>query len=491
MGDGPRADALAAAVQVAGHGVAEIADGRVVEADERFCELTGYTREELLRLPGLDPLLPPSLRGGRDQAVADVLAVASTAPAAAVLLRRDGVPVDVAITARDLDAGDGVRRTLVLVADATEQVRQREQLRAFADVLQRMPLGMILWRVEDAADPLSLRVLAINRAAAAGSGRRPDELVGRTIADLFGGEQARARADGLVRAHRTRQVIDLGEYESKGGDGFFVPGTYRRAVIPLAGDLVASLIENVTARREADRHRRDLLQRILDAAGEERRRVAVGLHDDVIQTLAATLFELDAVRRAAGEHDGVTTAVGRAETAVRGVIGRLRSLVFELTPPELDEGLEVAVDVAAGKIFEGTTTRVTSRFDLDVEPDGDTAAIVYLIVAEALANARRHAAASRVEVELRSDDDWLVGAVRDDGRGAADLVTPPGHLGLRTLRERVELLGGTCSVESRPGTGTAVSFRVPTTANGGRPTTVAGPADSPGRVGASGPPLLP
>jgi signal transduction histidine kinase len=141
--------------------------------------------------------------------------------------------------------------------------------------------------------------------------------------------------------------------------------------------------------------------------------------------------------------------------------------VFDLAPPELEEGLAAGVEVVAATTFAGSGTNVELDLALEVEPDGDTAMTVYRIVAEALVNARRHAEASNVRVELASDQRWLTGSVADDGRGAAELVTPPGHLGLRTMRERAEVLGGVAAVRSTPGEGTVVSFRVPVRTDGG------------------------
>jgi PAS domain S-box-containing protein len=460
-GGDDRAGAALAAVAELGFGVAEISGGRLVDVDDRIVEMLGYSRDELLSLPDLAPLFLPDRRRGLVDLIDRVLAGDdATLPGAGFLLRRNGTPIEVWYSARTHVDDAGARRLLLVIRDATHEARQRDELAAYVEVFQRMPMGLVIWRVEDPDDPASLRLVAVNRAATAGSGMRPAELVGRTFADIFTGPSGRPRAEAILEAHRTRALRDLGEIVATESDGFFGPGTYRRAVIPLPGDMVASLIENVTARREADRHRRELLERILDAGAEERRRIAVGLHDDVIQTLAAAALELDATRRRR-DLEVLDGAAADVETSIRAVIGRLRGLVFELAPPELEEGLAAGVDVAAHRLFAGTPTQVATTFDLAVEPDPETREMAYRIVAEALANVRRHAAADSVAVDLRSDERWLTGTVADDGQGTEDLVTPPGHLGLRTMKERAELLGGTCAVRSAPGEGTTVEFRVP------------------------------
>lgn len=459
-----RLAAVLSALEALGFATVELEGTRIVDASPQFCELVGYSLEELRALPDVGPVFPPSQRALALEHLRTSMSGDIGFPTTAVLMRRDGIPVEVSTAGRPLTT-DPPRRWLALVRDARDEARQRVQLAAYAEVLQRMPMGMLLWRVEDLEDPSSARVVAANRAATAGSGLRPAEVLGRTAGELFGMTSGLARPDLILEAHRTRQIRDLGEVHIADTEGPFAPGIYRRAMIPLPGDLVASLIENVTSRREADRHRRDLLQRILEAGGEERRRVAVGLHDDVIQVLAASLLDIEAAKRQPDDA-AVDGAYKVVEERLRAVIARLRALVFELLPPELEEGLAAGVDVAAEKTFAGTGTRVETVFDLEVEPDVETRAMAYQIVAEGLTNARRHAEASTVTIELRSDDRWLVGVVHDDGKGAEELVTPPGHLGLRTMRERAELLGGHCSIRSTPGGGTTVEFRVPTHAAG-------------------------
>lgn len=454
--------ALLRALDELGFATVELDGPRVVDADRRFGELVGYTLDELQALPDVTRLLLPERRSAGADLLTGARRGGSRSSTTASLLRRDGVPVEVwAAVAPVGERGDG--RLLAIVRDASEDARRREELAAFSQVLQRMPVGLLLWRVEDQDDAASLRLVSVNRAATAGSAARPADLIGRRIGEVFSGPDGERRAGVILEAHRTRRVLDLGEGDVLAGSGIFGPGTYRQAMVPLAGDIVASLIENVTARREEERRRRELLQRVVDAGNEERGRIAVGLHDDVIQALAASALEVGAVRRHP-EHDA-DEALARVEETLRRTIGTLRRLLFDLTPPELDEGLAAAIEVAADQHFTGTGTTVRTRVDLAVEPSRETASTVYRIVAEALTNARRHAGASTVEVVVRADDVALEGVVRDDGRGGTfDEV--PGHLGLRTMRERAELLGGRCTVGPRTEGGTEVAFRVPVAGQG-------------------------
>lgn len=460
-----RLEALLGALDELGYATVETVAGRIVAASPRFCELVGYGVDVLLAWPDVTPLFVPDRR----QADRDLIARAERGepafPTTMLLLRGDGTPVTVVAGGRPMGGADDTRLVL-LVRDASDDTYRREQLAAYSEVLQRMPVGMLLWRIEDPDDPASPRIVAANRAATAGSAVRAGDLLGKTVAEAFPGPAGKSTAELILDAYRTRRVRDLGEEHLPEGEGPYGPGTYRRAIVPLPGDVVVSLIENVSTRRERDRHRQELLRRIVDAGDEERRRVAADLHDDVIQSLAALLLELDASQRGA-DPAAVEQSRRRVEDSLRSTIGRLRRLVFDLAPPELDEGLAAGVDIAAEKTFAGTATNVVTSIDLADEPDAETRAVIYRMVAEALTNVRRHADADTVWIELRSEDGWLLVSVRDDGRGAEELVTPPGHLGLRTMRERAQLLGGTASVQSTPGQGTVVGFRVPLHPAGG------------------------
>ena len=101
---------------------------------------------------------------------------------------------------------------------------------------------------------------------------------------------------------------------------------------------------------------------------------------------------------------------------------------------------------------------------MDEEPDPDLRALLYRIAQESVANARKHADAKRVEIDVASADGGISLVVRDDGRGfVADPAAPPepGHFGLSTLVERAELAGGWSRVTSTPGEGTTVECWLP------------------------------
>ena len=143
----------------------------------------------------------------------------------------------------------------------------------------------------------------------------------------------------------------------------------------------------------------------------------------------------------------------------------MRSLVFELRPAGLaDTGLEHALRTHAAAIegriglpvaFEARVDRAAPALPLETQE------AVYRIAQEALHNVVRHARASRVRVDLDTDAAAVRLRVVDDGVGFDPERVPAGHLGLDGMRSRAERLGGTLSVDARPGRGTSLDLRIP------------------------------
>jgi signal transduction histidine kinase len=206
-----------------------------------------------------------------------------------------------------------------------------------------------------------------------------------------------------------------------------------------------------------------LVARLVEVSEAERRELAGDIHDDPIQKLVAVNMRLQLLRRTLSEpahHEAVDELLG----VVKVSIGSLRNLLFELRPSVLDEdGLAPALVQYLDRWGEGVELAIDNR--LTREPPGDTRVICYRIAQEALANVRKHAEASRVDVLLSERDRGFFVRIKDDGRGfdPADGTSDgvPGHLGLASMRERAELAGGWCRVFSLAGGGTTVEFWLP------------------------------
>jgi PAS domain S-box-containing protein len=212
--------------------------------------------------------------------------------------------------------------------------------------------------------------------------------------------------------------------------------------------------------------RRELARRLEHAQEIERRKIAADLHDDPIQVMSAVDMRLQML---VNFPDSVSRQeLEELESELRGAIERLRSMLFELRPSTLErEGLVPALRLYLEHTARATGWEVEVHDALGPEPDPDLAALVYRIGQEAVANARKHANASRVDIDIESAGDGISLRVRDDGVGFtidADAIVP-GHLGLPTMIERAELAGGWIRVRSEPGLGSTVECWLPVDAS--------------------------
>ena len=180
------------------------------------------------------------------------------------------------------------------------------------------------------------------------------------------------------------------------------------------------------------------------------RRVERDLHDGTQARLVALGVTLSRIERRLPDPESRDLVVN-ARTAVTDALAELRDIVRGLHPPALDDGLEVALSTLVAR----SAVPVQLAVSLAERPPDATASAVYFTVAELLTNVARHAAASRVWVDLREEGTWLRLAVRDDGHGGAG--SRPGGTGLSGLERRASALDGALTVDSPPGGPTVVT----------------------------------
>jgi signal transduction histidine kinase len=231
------------------------------------------------------------------------------------------------------------------------------------------------------------------------------------------------------------------------------------AMLPLA----VSLGRRVE-RAQLDRSK--MMRHALLASDLERRRIAQDLHDGVIQDLAGLGYVLPTAQREI--HEGGNLAVARttlerATTMLQQDVVRLRSLLTDLYPPDLQgQGLVSAVGDLVQTITADAGLDATVRIDPEFDVPVDAGRLAYRVVREGLRNVVKHAGASRVEVEVSREDDEVVVRVADDGRGLGEPTeTRRGHLGLRLLKDTLSDFGGQLELEPGAREGTSLNARFP------------------------------
>ncbi len=216
----------------------------------------------------------------------------------------------------------------------------------------------------------------------------------------------------------------------------------------------------------AGEHRlRGLARAVWRVQEEERRRLARELHDGLGQTLTALKNQLEwLARRSAAGSEAAQEASLAAQVAGQA-LQETRELSRLLRPAALDDmGLETALRSLCRSLAEGTGLAIDLEAQgLDRRLDADLETVVFRIAQEALANVLRHSGAERARLAVECADGRIRLLVADRGRGF-DPAAPGGGgdgIGLRGIRDRVELFGGRFQLESRPGEGTRLAVELP------------------------------
>ncbi len=225
---------------------------------------------------------------------------------------------------------------------------------------------------------------------------------------------------------------------------------------------VAELVQELRRKEEV---RTLLLQKVIGAQEEERKRISRELHDQTGQTLTSLMMGLKCLEE--NSPVGSRCHLDELRQTVRRTLDDLHRLSLELRPPLLDDmGLQAAVSryVEQWRELHRLDVEMHIRWECPERLSHEVEVAVYRIVQEALTNVVKHANASHVSVLLRCEGDKLSVVVEDDGCGFdtdAKQQEAGDRLGLFGMEERAQLVGGSLTVEASPGQGTAVYLRVP------------------------------
>lgn len=249
----------------------------------------------------------------------------------------------------------------------------------------------------------------------------------------------------------------------------FAVGAIESALLVRAERDHADAVAELVAAAERVAFKREMLGAILTAQETERARVSRDLHDDIGQALTSVLLGLRLVESSlAGDEVDLDDARHRTEDVrelVADALRRTRKLAFDLRPTVLDDvGLLPALERLAEDMTVRTGTMVAVASDglvgSRLPPEVET--VVYRVVQEALTNITRHASATTASITVIVAERRVRTLVEDDGIGfAADAGPKRGHLGLRGMVERADLVGGTVELSSTPGSGTTIVLELP------------------------------
>jgi signal transduction histidine kinase len=231
----------------------------------------------------------------------------------------------------------------------------------------------------------------------------------------------------------------------------------------------AQLVQALAQKEQLLHH---LVNKIITAQEDERKRVASDIHDGVIQALLGIWYRLQRLtsQLATTQPGELFQELQRLRDDLGQQIQDIRRIVYNLRPFVLDNyGLVPAIQAyietlrsESGPTIEMVIEGEERRLPVNVE------ITLYRVLQEALANAFKHARARRIRVCLAMKESSVTLEVSDDGLGFVPQPTTRAqankHLGLASIEERVLLVGGACEIHSRPGQGTKVTVTIPVTA---------------------------
>jgi two-component system sensor histidine kinase UhpB len=295
-------------------------------------------------------------------------------------------------------------------------------------------------------------------------------LVTAVIANLAVSQRVLRRLSGLAKAIKNVAQNGLtAELPETPADEI---GRLSAAFNAMARQIEKRDRENVSlsnALRERVQERGELLERLIAAQEEERKRVARELHDDLGQSLSSTALSVEIAERAIdGDPDSAIQHLQQAHASIADAADRMYDLILGLRPSVLDDLGLVAATRAHGErmldpqgiSFEIAAPGMAER----LPPILETA--LFRIFQEAISNILRHADAISVRVKIALDDQVVVAEVLDDGVGfdpnLYQISEGDGRgLGILGMRERAMLLGGQVVIDSEIGKGSNIRVRIP------------------------------
>jgi len=447
-------------------------EGRIVDVNPALAQMLGYPdRASKLVASAADGYVNPEDRK-RWQALMEREGVVPDFEVQ--WRRRDGTIIWVRESARAVRDGEG--RVLYYegaVEDITERKRAEEELIRLSNAVKMSRDSIVI-------SDLEAKIMDVNEATLEmyGTDDRRD-LIGKNSFDLIAPED---REKALTR---TREVLETGylkreEYHIITKDGSRVPVEMSVALMKGTDGKPIGFVgvsRDITERKRAEeelREHRTELQRLsaqlINAQEEERKRLSRELHDELGQVLTAMRFNLAAIEKGLPPGLAPTAREKLSETGswIDLTVERIRELALDLRPSMLDDlGLVPALRWYVKRYCKTVGIEIElEAIDFEERLPAEVETVLYRVMQEALTNIARHAQANRVHVCLQRKECTVAAFVEDDGQGF-DVERVGGReaskrgTGLLGIRERVASLGGSFSLQSRPGQGTRLYIEIP------------------------------
>jgi PAS domain S-box-containing protein len=304
------------------------------------------------------------------------------------------------------------------------------------------------------------RITGYNKAKARSLGRVPE--IGDVMYKDYGSRHANNMFEELMDCIRTGEQKEFPEQK-------YNQRYLHIRISPYSGGAIITSLD-ITKTKKAEEQIQTLTREILMIQENERKRIARDLHDSVAQDLSSLRISCETFFDDIQESSfKVRQKIREISKVLQGTIHAIRDIAYELRPPSLDE---LGLPITLFRYCEEFKTKWGINIDFvsagleQIRINPDTEINLYRLVQEALNNIRKHAGATKVNVRLVASYPHVILRVEDNGIGfdvdlQEVLGTKHKHMGMRSMEERVSLLGGKMTIKSRSGEGTRIFIEVP------------------------------
>jgi PAS domain S-box-containing protein len=444
--------------------------GVVVKVNVAANSLTGYSAKALVGKP-LRTLIISSHTADFYEYLNKVFTAGSKQVQDFQIHNKEGNRLFVHMEAQCLLEKENPCYCLLAMIDLTAQKETENKLhyeKAFSEGLLENSIDGIV------AFDINGRIISWNKVMEVLTGKYKAEVIGRHIMDMFPACQGKEEEKIIQKALQGQSSM-LHDHPFGLQNGFYeiytVPLFEQGSIIKnqlITGGL--SIIHDVTERIKIEQERislklksqQDMLNAILQAQEEEKKRIAESLHNGVGQILYAAQLSLQQIKLSATSlsTEEVKKAKMHTEELLKEAIRSLRQASHELVPILLEQfGLAEAINDFCSR-FSHTGIHLTCHgFEQPIDKRLELA--IYRISQELINNIARHSGASKARLEMFMEGRQLVLEAQDNGKGFEEGALQKKGIGLKTILDRVKLLGGTMDIESTPNKGTLLTVTLP------------------------------
>jgi PAS domain S-box-containing protein len=438
-----------------------------LQVNDKLCEMLGYTRGELMQLNWAELTHPEDLAADLGNFVRLQRGEIDSYMLEKRFVRKDG---SIIFTTLAVGCVRRINRSLdyvlLLLEDITERKQAEQQLKASLEFSEGIinAIPDILFEVN--RDGRYLNIWTNNPEFLAA---QKEAMLGKTVHEVLTPDGAEIAMESIREAEEKGgafgKVIRIDTLQ---GEGWFEHSVSKKAGSNPPDVSFLVLARDITKRIKLERdlegahaQLRGLLMHREQIREEERKQIAREVHDELGQILSSLKLTLSLLIHKYGAGSQPLREHAQQSLAMTTqAIGVVRNIISALRPVELDMGIVAALKSVTERFSVLTGIKCAVQIE-EVRLEADQAGALFRIAQESLTNIARHAAADSVEISLAGAAGEYVLKVRDNGKGFNVDAVKPSSFGLVGMRERVLMLGGTLTIDSRAGSGTEIIVRIP------------------------------